>query len=162
MLAQVTQSTRVFDVAESTRLATMTLSKRIVEVDMSVAGAVRLEDVMCASTLDTRGLDLYPTLNPISDTVASISSVLVKRVDGQRIATGDLQITPPGSAVPFISANAAGVLAMVVNWWQGVGTFAQISTDGNSVDYEIQVSFTTTLGRHLVYTALQLVSQNVG
>ena len=122
------------------------------------ASPVPLDEVMATSSLDARGLDLFFVLSPLADTVASVASVVASRADGLPTDTTDLTITPAGSAAPWVSANAAGVAAMAVNWWQGVGTLAQISTDGNDVTYLIAVTLTTVAGRSLVFTASQVVS----
>lgn len=129
---------------------------------LSTTTPVYLDDVMAVSTVDSRGLDLYPALSPVGDTVASISGIMVKRTDGLPMAAGDLVITPPTYASPWISANAAGVPAMAINWWQGVGALSLISTDGGDVTYAIAVSFVTTANRRLTYTAVQVVSAEVG
>lgn len=137
---------------------------------MTVPFPVRLPDAMCVSTVDTRGIDLYPSLFPVSDSVGAITTILVTRLDELPIAEGDLMITPVGKASPWISANLAGVPNMAINWWQGVGTMAQISDQVEVGDvitppcvaYNIAVSFLTTAGRQLTYTALQLVSPIVG
>jgi hypothetical protein len=117
---------------------------------------------MCVSTTDTRGLDLYPSLYPVNDTVAAITSITVSRLDNLPLEPGDLLITPTGFVPPWISANLAGVPAMAINWWQGVGALAQISPSGCAVDYLITVSFVTAAGRPLTYTATQLVSPVLG
>ena len=119
---------------------------------------VPLDEVMATSSLDARGLDLFFVLSPLADTVASITAVTVTRQDGLPVGVGDLIITPPNTVTPWVSANAAGVAAMAVNWWQGVGTLTQISTDGNDVTYLIAVTLTTVAGRSLVFTASQVVS----
>ena len=122
------------------------------------ASPVPLDEVMATSSLDARGLDLFFVLSPLADTVASVTAVTVTRQDGLPVGVGDLIITPPNTVTPWVSANAAGVAAMAVNWWQGVGTLAQISTDGNDVTYLIAVTLTTVAGRRLVFTASQVVS----
>ena len=122
------------------------------------ASPVPLDEVMATSSLDARGLDLFFVLSPLADTVASVTAVTVTRQDGLPVGVGDLIITPPNTVTPWVSANAAGVAAMAVNWWQGVGTLAQISTDGNDVTYLIAVTLTTVAGRSLVFTASQVVS----
>ena len=122
------------------------------------ASPVPLDEVMATSSLDARGIDLFFVLSPLADTVASVASVVASRADGLPTDATDLTITPAGSAAPWVSANVAGVAAMAVNWWQGVGTLAQISTDGNDVTYLIAVTLTTVAGRRLVFTASQVVS----
>jgi len=122
---------------------------------------VPLDEVMATSSVDARGLDLFALLSPLGDTIASISSVTVTRQDGLPVGVGDLLITPPNTINPWISANAAGVAAMAVNWFQGVGTLAQISPSGIDVTYLLMVSLVTIAGRRLVFTASQVVSPTV-
>ena len=119
---------------------------------------VPLDEVMATSSTDARGLDFFAVLSSLGDTVASITSVVVTRQDGLPVGVGDLLITPPNVSIPWVSANAAGVAAMAVNWWQGVGMIAQISSDGSDVTYIITINLTTTAGRQLAFTASQLVS----
>lgn len=126
---------------------------------MSTSTPVRLEDVMRDATVDTRGLNLAPALDEVGDSVATISSVTVARVDKLPVTAIDLSISPVGYVTPWISANADGLLASAINWWQGVGAGATIDGD---VDYRITVAFVTTGGRNLRYDALQLVSATVG
>lgn len=120
---------------------------------------VPIEEVMITSSIDTRGIDLFTVLSPLGDTVASVSSVLVARADGLPLTTYDLTTLPPGYANPWISANAAGVPAIAVSWWQQVGTFTQIApSDCNEVTYFLTVNLITTAGRQLAYVVSQVVA----
>lgn len=164
--ANVSISYRIGEVTDAYRIADVSLARRIAEVPvMSIPEPIRLPDTMCFSTIDTRGLNLYPSLFPAGDTVNSITGITVTRCDELPMGPGDLAITPSGYPAPWISPNAAGVTAMAINWWQQVGTAAQVLNGAqsfNEVEYLITVSFNTTGGRDLTFTATQLVSGLVG
>ena len=122
---------------------------------------VAIDEVMAPSTVDARGLDLFALLSPLGDTVAAVGLVSVVRADGLPLASADLTTAPAGLSAPWVSPNWAGVPAMAVNWWQTVGPFAQVSTDGLDVTYLLAVSLTTTSGRQLTFVVTQVVSPTV-
>ena len=110
---------------------------------------------MAFDTVDTRGLDLYPSLYPVGDAIASVISVTVKRCDDSPLVESDLTTYPDGRSPPAVVPNPAGVPAMAVAWWQAVGS--PCSTDDLSVDYVITVKVVTIGGRRLAYAVAQTV-----
>lgn len=105
-------------------------------------GSMREGDV------DTRGLDLTNDLMLVDDTIASITSITVTPRNGVAPSSGDLTITPEGTASPWITGVAYGspqTPGLVVNWWQTSG----LTVANAAVDYQITVAFVTTNGRDL-------------
>jgi hypothetical protein len=104
-----------------------------------------------AGDLDTRGFNLAPDLSPAGATVAEIESIVVRRLDGEPISTGDLTVTPSGSDDPYLSSNS-----LVIYWW---------CTSDDALperDYGIALTFTTSLGQRLTRDLLQLVVPRMG
>jgi len=160
--APVSPMLRVLSVSDMVRVVAVSSVARVVEAPvMSTVTPIRLPSMIQGSN-DTRGIDTFPSLRIEGDTVVSITGITVTRRDGTATGDNDLKITPQGFAAPWIAAspnpNANSALT-VVNWWQGAG--ASIAAAG-AVDYELQVSFLTTAGRPLIYTAYQLVSPTLG
>ena len=130
---------------------------RIAVVTMASPQPIPLDD-MRQSTTDSRGMDLSKVLSVENDTIVNISGVTVARVDGQSLGAEDLTITPGGYSAPFITANAAGLPATQVNWWQQVGAVAAAA----NVGYVVTVAYQTAAGRDLESDGFQLVTQTIG
>jgi hypothetical protein len=118
--------------------------------------------LMLADTVDTRGVDLYPLLGPpVNDTVVSVTSATVTRQDGLPINSSDLVVTPLDTLAPWIAPNLAGVPAVAVAWWQGVGAVATVAQP-NGVTYLLEIAYVTAAGRSLGVTLAQTVSASAG
>ena len=132
---------------------TSSLVRVIMVPSMSSPTPVQLND-MRQSTIDARGIDLTCALTP-GDTVYSITSITVRRYDGQPIGSNDLSISPAGFSAPWITANSQGVANLVINWFQSVGA-------AGSVLYVVTVSFVASSGTPLIYDCYQYVSATLG
>ena len=125
------------------------------------AAPVRLGASRAGET-DTRGIDFSLAMVP-GDTLASVTSVTVVRMDGQSTGPNDLTITPSGAVGPFIGTNAAGFPATVVAWWIGSGTnIAGTPVVPTPVDYQGTVKAVTTLGATLIRDFYLMVVPGLG
>jgi hypothetical protein len=102
--------------------------------------------------LDTRAYSFARVLSfpgqSITDTVASVVSIVATRTDGQSMSANDLTITPAGAASPWITNG------QIVTWWQAAG--ADIAANG-PVTYQIEITVQTAGGRTVKRDCLQTV-----
>lgn len=110
-----------------------------------------------AGEVDTRGVNMKAVLVDASallnDTLATISTVTVARVDGNTLGGNDLSITPAGKGPPAIDTTG-----YIVSWWETAGA----ALAGVPVDYQITITALTTGGRTVIIDLYQLVSAKVG
>jgi hypothetical protein len=116
-------------------------------------------------SVEARQLDFTPELLPLGSGILSVLGISVQRIDGAPMTPGDLTITPPGTAGPWLSGsitNAAGISvgAAIVGWWETAA--AQIAVSG-PVYYKVSITVATSSGETpLTRDCYQIVTNALG